>query len=77
MSKENAKKFLVLLARDKELQKAVQVCVMADEHIVKIAETRGYDFSTQELDEALLEKWGGSVFKKFHPMICFSQTPGF
>jgi predicted ribosomally synthesized peptide with nif11-like leader len=75
--KENAKKFLALLSRDKKLQEAVKECVMAEEHIVKIAEKRGYEFSAQELDEALLEKWGHSTFKKINPMVTFSQTPGF
>ena len=77
MSKENARKFLDLLAQDKALQQAVRECVLAEDHMVQIGKKQGLKFSTQELDAALLEKWGHRTLGKIQAMVTFSQAPGF
>ena len=77
MSKENATKFLNQLAQDKELQKAVRDRVTAEDHFVRIGKEQNLEFSAEELDEALLEKWGHHTLNTLHPMVTFSQAPGF
>jgi hypothetical protein len=77
VSKANAKKFLDLLDKDKALQASVRDCVLAEDHYVRIGKKQHLKFSAQELEEALLEKWGHRTLKTLHPMVTFSQPPGF
>jgi Nif11 domain len=77
VSKANAIKFLDLLAKDKALQANVRDCVLAEDHFVRIGKKHDLKFSAQELEEALLEKWGHRTLKTLHPMVTFSQPPGF
>jgi hypothetical protein len=77
VSKANARKFLDLLAKDKALQANVRDCVLAEDHFVRIGKKQHLEFSARELEEALLEKWGNRTLRKLHPMVTFSQPPGF
>ena len=76
MSKEAAKKFVERLENEEPLRNKVK---QVTSQITKIGKDHGHDFSYNELQEALKEKWGVPKGKEGHadPHTCFSETPGY
>jgi len=74
VSEANAKKFLELLEKEKDLQAAVNV----EESMVKIAKVRDKNlvFTAEDLDKVIAAKWGEPCATCFSKL-CFSEVPGF
>lgn len=73
--KKGAHEFLDALDTDKDLRAVVE----KQNPIVEFAKTQGYDFTADQLNKALHEKWGKpkkreTVDQAF--TCCFSQPPG-
>jgi uncharacterized protein (DUF2267 family) len=75
MSKENAKTFLERLGKEENLRKRVNAAkCIAD--AAKAVDPK-LDFSVEELDEVLHEKWGSEIYSTYIQRLCFSEVPGF
>lgn len=73
--KKGAHEFLEALDRDETIRAAV-----AEKNpIVEFARAHGYEFTPEELNQALHEKWGKPKFREDKPdafTCCFSERPG-
>jgi DNA-binding phage protein len=76
-AKRSAEEFLDRLEKDKDLQASIRRHVSAVEGIVEVARREGFTFTADELDGALLKKWGDSLFKTIRTIVTFSEAPGF
>jgi len=76
MSKKSAVEFLTKLDKDKALRNEV---TEATNHFVKIAAKHGHKFTKEELNKAMIEKWGPPKHREEHSepyTCCFSEAPG-
>lgn len=74
---KSAAAFVNQLDQDPDLQKKVKECVLAEQHIAAMAKLLGFDFTPEELDQALLDKWGAHVYQPLLLRVTFSERPGF
>ncbi len=75
MAKADAQKFLEKLDSDAGMRSQVR---QKTDQISQLAKQHGFNFTTDELGEALRDKWGARQAERgsADPHTCFSEAPG-